>query len=202
MSNDTGIYKKRTSDHSFTSSKCYELFDDLDPNSPLPEPADPAQLYFDGEMSQLKVATDPATIKAERREKINSNKHNPSRTGTEQGCDLAKSFPDANTKLSELMIVGKKNTPIYKKVKSEIDDAKFLYGLNLGVKEETLLTIAAAIPEVEDFARKKHKIQHGSLANGMIDRNTQMVPDMKVMIEGMTRRLSKSVYFGKVRRKY
>jgi hypothetical protein len=143
-------------------------------------------------MLQLKVATDPATIKAERNENIDSNKHSASHTGTEQECNLAKSFPDANTKLTELMIIGKKNMPIYKKVKSEIDDAKFLYGLNLGAKEETLLTIAAAIPELEDFARQKHKIQHGSLAtlaSDMIDRNTQMVPDMKVMIEGTTRRI-------------
>jgi hypothetical protein len=73
--------------------------------------ADPVQLYFDGEMSQLKVATDLATIKAERSEKINSNKHNASHTGTEQGCDLAKLFPDANKKITEhIMTMGKKNS--------------------------------------------------------------------------------------------
>jgi hypothetical protein len=43
-------------------------------------------------------------------------------------------------------------------VKSEINDAKFLYGLNLGAKEETLLTIAVAVPEIEDFAGQKQKI--------------------------------------------
>jgi hypothetical protein len=103
-------------------------------------------------MSQLKVATDPATITAERCEKINSNKHNASQTGTEQGCDLAKCFPDANRLLPALMSVNQKGAPLYKKMKSERDSAKLVYGLSLGAKEETLLTIVACIPEVEDYA--------------------------------------------------
>ena len=80
----------------------------------LPESAMPACLYFDGDISQLKVFVDPNVVASDRLDKISSIEHNAARTGTEQACDLAKTFPEANKKQKKLMILKKRTTPFDK----------------------------------------------------------------------------------------
>ena len=127
-----------------------EVHDGMTREEPLSETAFPARLYFDGNMSQLKVSTSPATIDQNRKEKLCCIKHNPARTGTEQACDLSKNFPESNKKQKELLIKADKSTPLYHRIKKAMEKSKKLHGINLGAKEETVVLAASSMSEVED----------------------------------------------------
>lgn len=140
----------------------------------------------DGDLGQVACQKDEQVIEKERKRKTETWKQNPARTHCEQSQDLQEVFLAMNRLEKSAKVntdVPDEAVPNLVLVKSVFDEANRKFGLKFADKKKTIMHHLARFPDQWTAATLKKNVLPGYLANGQIDRVSQLVPDMKVMVQ-------------------
>ena len=154
----------------------------------IPE-SEVAVFWCDGDNSQIDSIVNEDGIELFMKHGVIANKHNPSRTGSEQGPDLNRVFPsekELNRKITVKHVPSDEHTL---KHRLELAFAQLANDNGLRLRKVAVLVdFFAKQPQVLSKSRVPDNIIHGLVANGMLDPTTKRVPVFQNII-GTIRRV-------------
>ena len=119
-------------------------------------------------------------------------KHSSSATATTQACDVGSQFRTIKTLVKSTTEENLPNVAVKGLFVQELDEAKKNGVLDLNLKDrKALIDHVATMGDILTGVMTKKTVKKGFIVNGMIDKKTELYPDLHAILKTCKREITK-----------